>query len=545
MYNGGSYFPPHLPSSPPPSQGYVQPPSQSRLPSLYYPSSSSGSSTLSSSPPHPSSPYLSSTSLTSYRSNHHIYDRHNPPPSLQLPPIHRQDAFLGTKPHKRGCLTDHATSKHVASHDYHASRVQRSPIIGVCDENSGYRRQKQKHVQKRHKITVICDKLKDYTLHPEFESRYLLGDELGSGGFGFVMSATRYSDGQEFAVKFIYRKKIPRHSWVHDSVHGPLPTELYILLRLTQTPHPNIIRLIEFFSDDHFFLLVTELHGTPWSRNPKPQQNKREPLKVLAISQVLNAGICSGPCTSSDTDVNDSDGDVFMEDDSTDYDEDSYNSADDPDYEPPTSDDMDKSDDDAQNNAIEEEIRHASKRESHDLFEMIETRRVLTERQIRYIMRQLVDAMWYLDSQHIYHRDIKDENILVDDTLTIKLIDFGSSIILPSSLPGTPTTPTTPRTQFNRFYGTLQYAPVEVLTSQPYDAEKCDVWALGVLLFTCLTGQTPFRSAEDAISKEWDLRRVVSDECREFLRKCLQKDPETRATIGQLAVERWWLVDLP
>ncbi|KAK9239857.1 kinase-like domain-containing protein [Lipomyces kononenkoae] len=541
MYNGGSYFPPPLPSSPPPAQGYVPPPPQSRLPSLYYPSSSSGSSTFSSSPPHPSSPYLSGAPLPSYHSNHPIYDRHNPPPRLQLPPFHRQDAFLGTKPNKRVA----ATQKHVVTHECHAFPAQRSPPMGVSNENSGYGRQKQKHAQKRHKITVICDKLKDYTLHPEFESRYLLGDELGSGGFGFVMSATRYSDGQEVAVKFIYRKKIPRHSWVHDRVHGPVPTELYILLRITQSPHPNIIRLIEFFSDADFFLLVTELHGTPWSRNPKPQQNKREPLRALPISQVLNAGIRSGPHTSSDTDVDYSDGDASMEDDSTDYDEDSYNSADDPDYQPPTSDDMDKSDEQEQQIEIEEEIRHASKRESHDLFEMIETRRILTERQIRYIMRQLVDALWYLDSLNIYHRDIKDENILVDDTLTIKLIDFGSAIILPSSQPGTPTTPTTPRTQFNRFYGTLQYAPVEVLKSQPYDAEKCDVWALGILLFTCLTGQTPFRSAEDAMSKEWDLRRVVSDECREFLCKCLQKDPETRATIAQLAVERWWLVDLP
>ncbi|KAK9348518.1 kinase-like domain-containing protein [Lipomyces starkeyi] len=549
MYSGGSYFSPPLPSSPPPAQAYTQPP-QARLPSLYYPSSSSGSSTFSSSPPHPSSPYISNPPLASHRSNqcdYNRFDKHHPPPTLQLPPFHRQKAFFGTKPHQHAYLTNHATQKHVASYENY-NCVQQSTTIRVGNENSGRtlkRRHKQKHVQKRHKIVVICDKLKDYALHPEFETRYLLGDELGSGGFGFVMSATRYSDSQEVAVKFIYRKKIPRHSWVQDPVHGPLPTELYILLRTTQSPHPNIIQLIEFFSDDDFFILITELHGTPWSRSPKSQQQKREPLASLSVSQVLNAGRPSVRPTSSDTEVDDSDGDATMEDDFTDYDEDAYNSADDPDYQPPNFDEMEKSEDEEPEIEIEEEIRYASKRESHDLFEMIETRRNLTERQIRYMMRQLVDALWYLDSLNIYHRDIKDENVLVDDTLTIKLIDFGSAIVLPSSQPTTPTTPTTPRTQFNRFYGTLQYAPVEVLKSQPYDAEKCDVWALGILLFTCLTGQTPFRSAEDAISKEWDLRRIVSNECREFLRKCLEKDPEIRATIGQLAMERWWLVDLP
>ncbi|KAK9322822.1 kinase-like domain-containing protein [Lipomyces orientalis] len=551
MYNSGSYFSQPLPSSPPPTQAYMQPAPQSRLPSLYYSSSTtSGSSTFSSSPPRATSPFISHPSFASYPHNenaYHRYDKHHPPPSLHIPPFHRQKAFFGTNPHQHAHITSHVAQKHVVSHEYYASSVASSPTRRVQKENSGRtlkRRHKQKYGQKRKKIVVMCDKLNGYRLHPEFEMRYLLGDELGSGGFGFVMSATRYADSQEVAVKFIYRKKIPRHSWVQDAVHGPVPTELYILLRTMQSPHPNIIRLIDYFADNEFFILVTELHGTPWSRNPRPQQQKRQPLANLPVSQVQNVGMAFAQTTSSDTEIDESEPDASMEDDSTDYDEDSYNSADDPDYMPTNSDEMDESADE-QEIEIEEEIRYASKRESHDLFEMIETRRNLTERQIRYMMRQLVDALWYLDSLNIYHRDIKDENVLVDDTLTIKLIDFGSAIVLPSSPPNTPTTPTTPRTQFSRFYGTLQYAPVEVLKSLPYDAEKCDVWALGILLFTCLTGQTPFRSADDAISKEWDLRRTVSDECREFLGKCLEKDPGRRATIGQLAIERWWLVDLP
>ncbi|KAK9466154.1 kinase-like domain-containing protein [Lipomyces arxii] len=358
------------------------------------------------------------------------------------------------------------------------------------------KRTKLSHAKQR-KVVVVCEKLGGHVLPAEFLSRYLVGDELGSGGFGFVMSATRYSTGEEVAVKFIYRHKVPQHSWVHDPVHGAVPAEVYVLLRTSRTPHQSIIRLYEYFADEQYFVLVTELHGTPWSRSGV---SKREPL----------GNVCANAQNAQNAQ------DVVMDDGDLDTESD------------------------------EPEIRYSQKRESHDLFEMIETRRSLSERQVRYVIRQLVDALWFLDSLNIYHRDIKDENILIDDTLKIKLIDFGSAVVLPQT-PSTPTTPTTPsgRVQFNRFYGTMQYAPVEVLKSQPYDAEKSDVWALGILVYTCLTGKTPFRSAEDAIANKWTLKRAVSPECTKFIDRCLDKNPDSRASIYELVRERWWLVDLP
>ncbi|KAK9459749.1 uncharacterized protein V1516DRAFT_677877 [Lipomyces oligophaga] len=412
----------------------------------------------------------------------------------------------------------------------------------------------------RKKIVVVSDRLKGYSLHSEFDDKYLLGDELGSGGFGFVMSATRFSDRQEVAVKFIYRQKIPAHAWINDMVYGPVPMELYIHLRLSRRPHPNVIYFYEHFADETFFILVTELHGSPWARPSRAPQDssveqtnqesqiplipmKREPLATLSIDSLVNTSRkppAAGISIKNDPDID------MLEDDETM----SYHSSSDEDYIPSgsaSSEDDDNDDDDMNIDTddditdpeatLVEEVRQAQQRDSHDLFEMIETRKNLTERQVRYIIRQLVDALYYLESMGVYHRDIKDENILIDDRLTIKLIDFGSAVVI---------APNSTKPKFTKFYGTMQYAPVEVLLSRPYDAEKGDVWALGILIFTCLTGQTPFHSKEDAINKDWDLsRRFVSNQCRSFIELCLQKDPENRASIYQLATHRWWITDIP
>lgn len=69
-------------------------------------------------------------------------------------------------------------------------------------------------------MTVSAKALASHRLHKGFASKYSLGDELGSGGFGFVVQATRRSDGLLCAVKFIYKDKVPHHAWVKDELWG-------------------------------------------------------------------------------------------------------------------------------------------------------------------------------------------------------------------------------------------------------------------------------------------------------------------------------------
>ena len=92
-----------------------------------------------------------------------------------------------------------------------------------------------------------------YRLNERFARAYVLREEIGNGGYGFVMVATRRDSPVDVAVKFIIRKKIPSHAWVQDSKFGRHPTEIWLLSRIQ---HPNIADFLEYFEDDVYYYLV-------------------------------------------------------------------------------------------------------------------------------------------------------------------------------------------------------------------------------------------------------------------------------------------------
>jgi serine/threonine protein kinase len=113
--------------------------------------------------------------------------------------------------------------------------------------------------------------------------------------------------------------------------------------------------------------------------------------------------------------------------------------------------------------------------EAMDLFEFINLilpRYKYREAVSKHIFTQIVEAVKYLHSIDITHGDIKDENVLIDQLLSIKLIDFGSARSNQISVP---------------FHGTAIYAPPESYTLS-YNCISADIWSLGCLLYTLLTG---------------------------------------------------------
>ena len=95
---------------------------------------------------------------------------------------------------------------------------------------------------------------KDYRLLEVFVQNYYLGDELGSGGYGFVMTAVDRRENVEVAVKFIIKEKVPEQAWIEDEVYGRIPIEV-LVLHLVE--HDNIVKCLEFFEDELFFYLVS------------------------------------------------------------------------------------------------------------------------------------------------------------------------------------------------------------------------------------------------------------------------------------------------
>ena len=97
-------------------------------------------------------------------------------------------------------------------------------------------------------------------LNPEFVQWYHLGDELGAGGYGFVMTAIHRLERREVAVKFIIKAKVPEHAWMEDKAARRVPTEALLLGLLD---HPNIVKCLDLFEDDLYFYLVSHHIMTP------------------------------------------------------------------------------------------------------------------------------------------------------------------------------------------------------------------------------------------------------------------------------------------
>lgn len=97
----------------------------------------------------------------------------------------------------------------------------------------------------------------------------------------------------------------------------------------------------------------------------------------------------------------------------------------------------------------------------------------------------MVEGIRYCHNRCITHRDIKLENLLLDDMNNIKIIDFGFSTCIPNEK------------RVKIFCGTPSYMGPEIVNKTEYCGPPADIWALGVLLFTMLCGSFPYKGSTD------------------------------------------------
>uniref|UniRef100_A0A8C7D0E4 non-specific serine/threonine protein kinase n=1 Tax=Oncorhynchus kisutch TaxID=8019 RepID=A0A8C7D0E4_ONCKI len=179
-----------------------------------------------------------------------------------------------------------------------------------------------------------------------------------------------------------------------------------------------------------------------------------------------------------------------------------------------------------------------------ELLDKILRQKFFSEREASAVLYTITKTVEYLHIQGVVHRDLKPSNILYVDESgnaeSIRICDFGFAKQLRAEN-GLLMTPCY----------TANFVAPEVLKKQGYDA-ACDIWSLGVLLYTMLTGFTPFANGPEDTPEEI-LARIgsgkfsltggywnsVSAEAKELVSKMLHVDPHQRLTAGQVLCHPW------
>lgn len=168
-----------------------------------------------------------------------------------------------------------------------------------------------------------------------------------------------------------------------------------------------------------------------------------------------------------------------------------------------------------------------------DLYTILNTRLKFTEAEARHYFRQMVSALIYCHAKGFAHRDLKLENIFLDEFNDIKIGDFGlAGKLRPSSMMTTSC-------------GSPRYAAPEILKGKMYSGELADVWSCGVILYTFLVGNNPFDDHVYVVllqkikRSQYILPPDLSAEAVDLIRKMLQPDCNRRITMGEVMCHPW------
>ncbi|XP_052385710.1 MAP/microtubule affinity-regulating kinase 4 isoform X1 [Oncorhynchus keta] len=168
-----------------------------------------------------------------------------------------------------------------------------------------------------------------------------------------------------------------------------------------------------------------------------------------------------------------------------------------------------------------------------EVFDYLVSHGRMKEIEARAKFRQIVSAVHYCHMKNIVHRDLKAENLLLDANANVKIADFGFSNEF------------TLGNKLDTFCGSPPYAAPELFQGKKYDGPEVDVWSLGVILYTLVSGSLPFDGQNLKELRERVLRgkyRVpfyMSTDCEGILRRFLVLNPTKRCTLDQVMKDKW------
>lgn len=173
--------------------------------------------------------------------------------------------------------------------------------------------------------------------------------------------------------------------------------------------------------------------------------------------------------------------------------------------------------------------------ENGDLLEFINNHGFFKEKQARRLFTQILSAVEHCHAHGIVHRDMKLENILIDQAGNAKLTDFGfAGFFDPNS-----------DNRLHEWCGSPPYAAPEIFLGSPYYGPEIDVWSLGVVLFAMCTGTLPFLGdsfellMKQVLEGRFDVPFFMSMGCENLVRKMMRLESKDRVTMDKIKAHSW------
>ena len=178
--------------------------------------------------------------------------------------------------------------------------------------------------------------------------------------------------------------------------------------------------------------------------------------------------------------------------------------------------------------------------EKGDVLQMIHSFGRISENRSKKIFHDVAKGIQYMHGKNIAHRDLKCENILLFKDNSAAISDFGfvrNTVVDKREI------------KCQTFCGSHAYASPELLRGIPYDPKINDIWSMGVILFTMLSGTMPFDDSNLTRMVQKQLRKDITfpqssfgnltDTCKQFVMSILEPSVDRRISIDRMFETKW------
>eukprot|EP00470_Lotharella_oceanica_P004691 CAMPEP_0170175732 /NCGR_PEP_ID=MMETSP0040_2-20121228/8755_1 /TAXON_ID=641309 /ORGANISM="Lotharella oceanica, Strain CCMP622" /LENGTH=489 /DNA_ID=CAMNT_0010417821 /DNA_START=32 /DNA_END=1501 /DNA_ORIENTATION=- len=180
--------------------------------------------------------------------------------------------------------------------------------------------------------------------------------------------------------------------------------------------------------------------------------------------------------------------------------------------------------------------------ENGELFDFLMHTGSFSDNVSRSYFHQLVNGLYECHTKGVVHRDLKPDNLLMDNNFVLKIADFGFAVSSPEN------------GEMHTIVGTEKYMAPEVVKGQKY-TKACDIWSCGVILFVMYAGYPPYVSPN---KKDWwfdkllkgnfkyfwmahEQQRKFDEDFKDLINKMLTSDDTKRITIEQIKKHTWYV----